>query len=200
MRKSIVLIAAAALLVGCGGSKSTTAVTPSTSASPSVSSASTKGAAPTAEQTAWAGGVCIAATTLKKDVEGLATAVTSGGSDVAATMTTQMETIKTSATALTTKISALPAGSENDPEAAAVKASADELRASIAALESGVAELQGASGLSKAKALATLGSAAGDSLSKLGATAQEIKTAATDGKSTLGQAFAAAPSCSSLIR
>jgi len=35
-------------------------------------------------------------------------------------------------------------------------------------------------------------------LSKLGATAQAIKTAATDGKSTLGQAFATAPACSSL--
>ena len=110
MRKSTVLIAvvAAALLVGCGGSKSTTATTPSPSAAPSASSAPTSGVAPTAEQTAWAGGVCTATTTLKKDIEGLASAVTSGGSDVSAAMKTQMAKVETSATALTTAFAAAP--------------------------------------------------------------------------------------------
>src|SRR5450631_2368782 len=106
MKRLILLIATAALLAGCGGSKSTTASpTPS---SPSVSSASTSAPAPTAEQTAWAGGVCTAATTLKKNVEGLASAVTSGGSDLSAALKAQMATIKTSAATLTTAIAAVP--------------------------------------------------------------------------------------------
>jgi len=196
MKKSMVMIAAAALLAGCGGSKSGTATTSSAPAS----SAATSGAAPTAEQTAWAGQVCTSATTVKKDVEGLASAATSGGSDVSTALTAQMATIKTSAGALASKISAVPAGSENDPQAAAVKTSADEFKASLTTLESTVSELEGASGLSKVKALATVGSASADSLSKLGATTQAITAAAADGKSTLGQAFAAAPSCSSLTK
>src|SRR5450631_993048 len=188
MRRSIVLIAAATLLAGCGGSTSTTATTTSsTTSSSSVPSASTTGAAPTAEQTAWAGGVCTATTSLKKNVEGLAAAVTSGGSDVSAALSAQMATIKTSAATLTTAIAAVPPGSESDPEAAAVKASADQFKASITTLESSVTALEGKSGISKVTALASIGSAAGDSLSKLGSTARAIKTAATDGKSTLGQ-------------
>jgi hypothetical protein len=109
-----------------------------------------------------------------------------------------MATLKTSATALTTAVTAIPAGSESDPEAAAVKASADQFKESITTLESSVTALEGKSGIPKVTALASIGSAASGSLSKLGSTAQAIKTAATDGKSTLGQALAAAPSCSSL--
>ena len=52
--------------------------------------------------------------------------------------------------------------------------------------------------MSKASALASVASAAGDALAKLGSATGAIKTAATDGKSTLGKAFAAAPSCSAL--
>jgi hypothetical protein len=52
--------------------------------------------------------------------------------------------------------------------------------------------------MSKVTALASVGSAATSSLSALGATTQAVATAAKDGKSTLGQAFAAAPSCGSL--
>jgi len=201
MRRSIALIVtAAALLPGCGGSNSATTTASPTAVSPSVSSASTSGAAPTAEQTAWAGGVCTAATTLQKDVEGLASAVTSGGGDVSAALTAQMATVKTSATALATAIAAVPAGSESDPEAAAVKASADQFKASVTDLEAKVVALEGASGMSKATALASIGSAASSSLSSLASTTQAIKTAATDSKSTLGQAFAGAPSCSSLTR
>jgi len=109
-----------------------------------------------------------------------------------------MATVKASATALTTAVTAVPAGSESDPEAAAVKASASKFTASLSTLESSVTSLGGTSGMSKVTALASVGGAAADSLSKLGATAAAIKTAAVDGKSTLGQAFATAPSCSSL--
>jgi hypothetical protein len=160
--------------------------------SPKASSTTTSGAAPTSEQTAWAGGVCTATATLKKDVQGRASAVTSGGSDVSAAMSGQMATLKTSATALGTAITAVPAGSESDPEATALKASADQFKASISALESSVAALEGKTGTAKAAALATVGSSASDSLSKLSDTTLAIKNAAQDGKSTLGQAFAAA--------
>jgi hypothetical protein len=198
MSKSIVLIAAAALLAGCSGSTSTKATPSSTTHSKSGPSAATAGRAPTAEQSAWAGQVCTATTTLKKNVEGLASAVTSGGSNVSAALGAQMATVKASATALTTTITAVPAGSESDPEVAAVKASGEQFKASITALESSVAALGGKSGMSKVSALASVGGAATSSLSVLGATTQAVATAAKDGKSTLGKALAAAPSCSSL--
>jgi hypothetical protein len=193
MRKLIVLIVAAALLVGCAGSSTTTATTASVS-SPPVSSA-LSGAPPTAEQTARAGKVCTATTTLKKNVEGLASAVTAGGGDISASMSAQISTVKTSATALASTLSAVPAGSVNVPQAAAVTTSADQFKASIAALESSVATLAGKSGMSKVNALASVGSAASSSLSSLGATTAAITTAAKDGKSSLGQAFKTAPSC-----
>ena len=203
MKKSLVLIAAAVLLAGCGGSTSSKA-TPSAVPSQSPQSASTSsaapttGGAPTAEQTAWAGQVCTSTTTLKTDIEGLASAVTSGSGDVSAALTAQMTKVKASAAALATTATAVPAGSESDPEAAAVKAAADEFKASITTLEQSVTALEGKSGISKASALASVGSAAGDTLSKLSAAADVIKNAAKDGKSTLGQAFSAAPSCASL--
>jgi hypothetical protein len=195
MKKSTVLISAAAvalLLAGCGGPQSGTATTSAPASAP------TSGKAPTAAQTTWAGNVCTTTTTLKKDVEGLATAATSGGSDISAALTSQLTTVKTSATALSTAVAAVPAGSENEPEVAAVKATGEAFTASITDLETKVAALEGTSGLSRASAVAGIGSAAGESLSKLGTTTREIKTAAQDGKSTLGLAFAAAPSCSAL--
>jgi len=203
MKKSLVLIAAAVLLAGCGGSTSSKA-TPSAvpSQSPPSASASsgapTTGGAPTAEQTAWAGQVCTSTTTLKTDIEGLASAVTSGGGNVSAALTAQMTKVKASASALATTAAAVPAGSESDPEAAAVKAAADEFKTTITTLEQSVTALEGKSGISKASALASVGSAAGDTLSKLSAAVVVIKNAAKDGKSTLGQAFSAAPSCASL--
>lgn len=197
MRKSIVLIAAAALLAGCGGSTSTTAKT-STAASPPALSAATSSTAPTAEQTAWAGAVCTATTTLKKNVQGLASVVTSDGSNVSAAMSAQMTTVKTSANALVTAITAVPPGSESDSEATKVQASADQFKTSITALKSSVAALQGKMGTAKVTALATVRSAASASLSKLSDTTLAIKNAAQDGKSALGQAFASAPACSSL--
>ena len=199
MKKLIVLIAAAALLSGCSGSTSTTANT--SSAPPnSATSAPTSGMAPTAAQTAWAGQVCTATTTLQMNVGGLTSAVTAGGSNASAALSAQMATIQTSANALITTVTAVPAGSESDPEAAAVKVSADQFKVSVTALEASVTAFEGQTGLSKVTALASVGSAAGDSLSKLKATTVAIKNAATDGKSALGGAFAAAPSCSSLTK
>ena len=196
MGKSTVLIAVVALLTGCSGSTTAT-TTPSTSPSPTVSSASTTGSSPTAEQTAWAGQVCTAAATVKKDAQGLASAATSGG-DVEAKLRSQMAVITASANTLATTVTAVPLGSESDPGLAGVKAAADQFKASVTAAEESVTALEGKTGLAKAQGLATVASAASTALSKLGATTQAIKSAAQNGKSALEQAFAAAPSCASL--
>jgi hypothetical protein len=144
--------------------------------------------------------VCTATTTLQKNVEGMTSAVTAGGSNASAALSAQMATVQTSANALITTVTSVPAGSESDPQGAAVKVSADQFKASLTALEASVTAFEAQSGLSKVTALASVGSAAGDSLSKLKATTAAIKNAAADGKSALGQAFAAAPTCSSLIK
>ena len=197
MLKSLVLIAAAALLTGCSGSTTTTTRTPSAAKSPPVSSASSTDTGPTAEQTAWAAQVCTATTTVKRDAQGLASVARSGG-DVAARLTAQMAVIKASANTLATTITAVPVGTDGDAELAAVKASADQFAASVTALGASVRALGGKSGSSMVTGLATVASAASNALSKLGAIGQAIKAAAKDGKTSLGQAFGAAPSCSSM--
>jgi uncharacterized protein YceK len=199
MRKMIVLVAAAGLLSGCAGSTSTPST--STASTPSAMSSSAGSAmAPSAEQTAWAGRVCTATLALKKDVEGLDSAVTSHGSSVSAALSSEIATIQTSANNLYRSATAVPTGSGGDPEAAAVKSAADQFKASLTALEASVTTFGQQSGLSKVTALASVGSAAGDSLSKLGTAGDSIKSAANDGQSSLGQAFAAAPACSPLVR
>jgi hypothetical protein len=191
MRKLIVLLAAVALVSGCSGSTSTPTVLPSSTSS---------GTAPSAEQTAWADHVCTATTTLQKDVEGLDSTVKAGGSNGGAAMTAQIATIQTSANALITAVGSVPAGSESDPGAAAVKSSADQFKASIAALQASITAFDGQSGFSKVTALASVASATVDSLSKLKAATEAIKNAAADGNSALGKAFAATPSCSALTK
>jgi len=194
MRKTIVLMAAAVLLTGCGRLTSTTAETPS--ATPS--SAVPTGAALAAEQTAWAGKVCAAATTLKKNAEELSAAATSAGNDVSATLSAQVATIKSPANGLAATVTAVPTGGKSDPETAALKASADQFKRSITDLESSIAALVGKSGSAQTIALASADVAAAASLSALGAMTQAITDAAKDPKSTLGQAFKTAPTCNSL--
>ena len=189
------LVATAVLLAGCSGSTATTEPTPS--AAPLPSASSTTGTTPTAEQTAWAGQVCTATATVQKDAEGLAAAATSGG-EVEAKLKAQMAVIQTSARTLATTVTDVPASLKGDPALAAVKASADQFTASVTAAVASVTALEGTSGPSKVQGLATVTSAAGTALSKLGATAQSIKNEAKEGKTVLGQAFAAAPSCDSL--
>jgi hypothetical protein len=201
MRRSIsaaaVATVAVALLTACSGTTTPSAPTSSTESPTTTASTSTTGTAPNAEQTAWAGQVCTAAAVVKKDAEGLSSASTSGG-DVSAKLTAQLGVIKGSANTLAATVKTVPAGSESDPGFAAVKASADQLTASINSVEASVSALEGKSGLSKVSALASVGSAAGAAVSKVGATAQAIETASKDGKSALGQAFATAPACVSL--
>ena len=187
MRKMIVLFAAVTLLTGCGGSATTTATSPLAT-----------GTAPKAEQTAWAGKVCTATVTLQKDAQGLVSVATSGGSDVASTLSAQAAAVKISVTNLATTITAVPRGTGGGSDLAAVKASADGFTKSFTGLEVSVAALAGTSGPSKVIGLVTVGSAADTALSRLTAMAAAIKAAAKDGKGTIGQAFKAAPSCRSL--
>jgi len=179
-------------LTACSGTSSTT------TASTSPSSATGSGTPPTIEQTTWAGQVCTAAGALKTSIEGLATAATAGGGDVKTKLATQFATIKTSATTLTQTIATVPKGSENDPDLQAVRTSSDQLKSSIDSLEQGVYSLQSASGIGIATALAGVVAGASTALTSLQSTAQAIKTAAKDGKGTLGQAFAANDFCTSL--
>ncbi|TFC51726.1 hypothetical protein E3T26_05215 [Cryobacterium sp. TMT1-21] len=81
LRSLVGMLAAALALSGCANS-APSRPSPTTSASASGSaSASTPsaGAAPSADQTPWAGDVCISTSTLKSDLQGLATAATTGG-------------------------------------------------------------------------------------------------------------------------
>jgi hypothetical protein len=111
-----------------------------------------------------------------------------------------MQTIKEWAAALADSIKAVPKGSEDDPEVSAVRESSDELSASIADLESSVASVEGATGTALVAALGSVASDAGASLTALATTVTAIGTAAADGTSTIGQAFDAAPECTSLTR
>ena len=190
------MVAIAVLLTACSGTSSTT--TSSSTATSGTSSAQGSGAPPTVEQTQWAGEVFTAAGGLETSIEGLASAATAGGGDVKSALATQFATIKTSAEKLATTISTVPKGSEDDPDLAAVKTSADQLKSSIGSLEQGVNGLQSASGIGAATALASVVARAGTALTSLKSTSQAIKTAAKDGKGTLGQAFAANDSCTSL--
>lgn len=185
------LVAAAALLSGC------TQVGPTPSPTPSAA-APTAGAAPTAEELVWAGTVCSSTETLKKDVQGLITAATSGGDDVGNKLSAQMERVSAAAAALTATIGAVPAGNENDPERAAVTQAADEFSASIKDLGGSVNAVDGATGEALVTALQVVAGAAGQSVVALRATAQAIATAAADGSSTLAQAFDTAPGCAAL--
>ena len=189
------LLAAAALLTGCTQSEPTASPTPSATAT---SSETPTGTPPTEEQTAWAGDVCSSTTTLKTDVQGLVSTAAAGGDDVSARLNTQMETIKASAAALADTIKAVPKGSEDDPELAAVSQSSDDLSSSISDLEASVSSVKGASGAGLVVALASVASDAGTALAALAATATAIGAAAADGTSTIGQAFKAAPDCEAL--
>ena len=193
------LLAAVALLTGCAQAEpaaSPTLSAPSTSASTQAPT----GTPPTEEQTVWAGDVCTSTTTLKTDVQGLVSTAAAGGGDVSAGLNTQMETIKTSAAALANTIKAVPAGSADDPELAAVRQSSDDLSSSIDNLESSVVAVEDAAGVELVVALGSVASDAGASLTALAATVSAIGKAANDGRSTIGQAFDVAPECASLDR
>ncbi|TFD00145.1 hypothetical protein E3O65_03165 [Cryobacterium breve] len=63
-----------------------------------------------------------------------------------------------------------------------------------------MASVDGATGTALVAALGTVASDAGASLTALATTVTAIGTAAADGTSAIGQAFDAAPECTSLAR
>ncbi|TFC89852.1 hypothetical protein [Cryobacterium sp. TMT3-29-2] len=200
LRALIGLLAAAALLTGCAQSEPSASPMPSATSSEAATGSPATGTPPTEEQTAWAGDVCSSTSTLKTDVQGLVSTVAAGGDDVSARLNTQMETIKDSAAALAATIKAVPRGSEDDPEVSAVRQSSDNLGSAISDLEASVASVEGATGTGLVVALGSVAGDAGASLTALASTVTAIGAAAADGTSTVGQAFDAAPECSSLTR
>ena len=196
----VVPFATAAILLSACSSGSTAAESSAPAASaPAASAAASPAAsgAPSAELTAWAGQVCDATAALKDSVSGIATAITSGGSDVAASVSSQFSVITTSATTLVDTVTAIPADGSS-PEADAVKASADASKAAVDKLGTSITDLTNASGIGAVTAVAGVASAAKDALSALGATSDTISTAMQSGKGTIAQAFAANPSCVAL--
>lgn len=198
LRALIGLVAAAALLSGCTETAPTPSPSP-TAAAPTSSAPST-GTPPTAEEIAWAGDVCTSTETLKSDVQGLVTAGTAGGDNVQAALKEQLTTIKESAATLASTLDSAPKGSEDDPERAAVTASADKFDESLDALDASVMAVEGTSGAELVDALKAVARAASESLVALGSTAQAITAAAADRSSTIGQAFEAAPECDALTQ
>lgn len=203
MRRLLATAAAAVLLTACSATSTGNGPTSSTTSSSATSSSASSsspgtGSAPTAEQTAWAGQVCTDAGRLRTSIQGLAAAAASGGGDVSTKLSAQLATIKASATALVDTVSAVPPGSESDPDVTAVQSSAGQLRASIDTLDKAVNGVQGTSGVGAVQAVAAVVTAASGSLKAVGATTQAISKAAKNSKGTMAQAFAANASCTAL--
>ncbi len=136
---------------------------------------------------------------LKTSIEGIASAATAGGGDVKTALAAQVAVVKTSAENLVATLTDLPAGSENDPEMAALKSSAEELKASVADLETSIQAVGAATNaVGTVTALAGVAAAATVSVTALTDTTTAITTAAQDGKGTLSQAIAANDSCTAL--
>jgi len=198
VKKPIALVALVVLLTGCtttsGGYSTSSPSTSTSSATPSSGTASP----PTAAQVTWAGTVCSDTTTLKTDVQGLATAAATGGDSVGTAVSNQMATVSASASALVDTVKSPPPNLGDDPELKSVQDSIDKLDQSFTTLQSSAAKVEGTTGAALVDALATVLGDTGDMLSDVGATVQTIITATQDTSSTLGQAFRAAPECASL--
>jgi hypothetical protein len=99
---------------------------------------------------------------------------------------------------LGTTITSVPADAGDSPEATALKESAAQSKAAIDALGQSVTDLTSASGVGAVTALASVASAAKDAATAIGASSDAIGAALQDKQGTLGQAFAANPSCAAL--
>lgn len=201
-RRSLALVAAlatASLALAACSSSGDSAASSSAPASPAATAAASPASsgAPSAELTAWAGQVCDDTAGLRDSVTGIASAVTSGGTDIAASLQKQFGAIADSANQLVTTAQAVPADGSS-PEAQAVKDSAAASKAAIDALGQSITDLANAGGVGALAALPGVASAAKGAADALGATASVVETSLKGGKSTLAQAFAANPSCTAL--
>jgi len=191
-------VASVLLLAACSSGSSTAPSSAAASSAPAASaSAAPASGAPSPELTAWAGQVCDDTAALKESVNGIASAVAAGGTDIAASLSGQAATITTAATTLVTTVQAVPADGSS-PEATAVKDSAAQTSAAVDALGQSITELTSASGIGAVAALAGVASAANDAVGAVGSTVETIRAAIGSGGGTLGEAFAANPQCAAL--
>lgn len=200
MNRLLASLGAVLLLAACSGSSSDTAASPSLSPSPSSSpgtSVAASGDAPTPEQVDWAGQVCTDASGLRTSIQGVTTA-TPSDEDVGARVAQQVTAIATSTDTLVETIADVPSGSEDDPDLVAIRTSSDQLRASVDTLETAANTVRDTSGTERTRALADVVDAAQASLTALSETTTAIGAAAKSASGTLGQAFAANTSCTSL--
>ena len=201
MRKGILIVALVGLLAGCSSGETDTSSPSPTSAPPSSTASSSAGqtaSPPTAAQVSWAGTVCSDTSTLKTDVQGLATAAATGGDQVGTAVSDQMATIQTSAGALVDTVKSPPENLGDDPELIKVQDAVSTVNSSLAALQASAGKVQGTTGAALVDALATVVGDTGTVLSDIATMVQTITTATQDTASTLGQAFRAAPACATL--
>ena len=201
-RRSLALVAAlvtaSVALAACSSSSDTSSSTsaPASAAASAAASPAASGA-PSPELTAWAGQVCDDTASLRDSVAGIASAVTSGGTDIGASLQSQFGTIADSANQLVTTAQAVPADGSS-PEAQAVKDSATASKTAIDALGQSITDLANAGGVGAVAALPGVVSAAKGAVDALGQTASVVESSLKGGRSTLAQAFAANPSCAAL--
>ena len=190
-------------LTGCtasGGSMASPTPSPNTSAmsaGPTAMPGQT-GPAPTADQITWAGNVCSDTTALQTQVQGLASAAATGGTEVVAAISDQMKQISASTGTLLGTVKSAPSGTSDDPGYADVKSSTDKLNTSLKTLQASAGTVEGASGAALITALGTVVADTGTMLTDVAAAVTAITTAMKDASSTLGQAFQAAPTCANL--
>lgn len=189
MKKLATVIACGALLAACSSSPST-----ETTAAPAASPTSSL----SASQTAWVADVCSGVADLQTSITDLSTAATAGG-DVKDSLTQQMSVIADAAQSLVTTVTTLPTGDATNPDAVAVQQAADAFKAEVPVLQSSVSDVADAgSVVASLKALPAVVTAASDALTTLGTTTKAVQTAAKNTRTSLGQAFAADPTCAAL--
>ena len=190
-------------LTGCtmsGGSTpySTPSPTPSSTSAGPMSTPGQTGSAPTADQITWAGNVCSDTTALQTQVQGLASAAATGGTEMVAAISNQMKQISASTGSLIDSVKSAPRGTSDDPGYSAVQSSAEKLDTSLKNLQDSAGTVEGASGAALITALGTVVADTGTMLTDVAGTVKAITTAMKDASSTLGQAFQAAPACDTL--
>ncbi|WEO78846.1 lipoprotein [Cryobacterium sp. SO2] len=201
MKKPIVLAVMVVFLAGCtatDGSESTSSPSSPTSSASATPTSGQTASPPTAAQITWAGEVCSDTSTLKTDVQGLATAAATGGDSVGTAVSDQMTTISASASALVDTVKSPPDNLGDDPELKSVQDAIGNIDSSLKTLEASASQVEGTTGAALVDALATVVGDTGTVLSDVAAAVQTIGTAMTDTSSTLGQAFRAAPECAAL--
>ncbi len=187
MKKTLVVLAAAGLLAACSSSP--------TDSTPTSSTASGE---PSSALIAWAGQVCTDTSMLKTSITDIGSAVTSGAADLQASIGQQFILIQQSADALLTTVGAIPDSDTSSPDAVAIQQSSENLNAAVATLGTSITDLKDTTGISFAKALVGVGSAAADAGQAAIDSVEAIDAAVKNRTAAIGKAFQASPSCAEL--